>query len=145
MSSHSNWNSSFLSDPNPEITTELAVGMTLGKYLLTEEIGRGGVGIVYQALHQTLNIPVAVKVLRPDKLADDPDILEQFRVEARLLAQLNHPNLVRVWDFEDDPQMPYLVLEYVGGSNLLDLTLQCGGLGVAKALRFCIQVADGLG
>lgn len=129
---------------SPDIMTEVKVGTILGKYLLTEEIGRGGVGIVFQALHQSLNISVAVKLIRPEILDDEPDMYEQICSEARLLAQLNHPNVVRVWDFDDNQRMPYLVMEYVGGTTLLDLIYQSGQLGIEQAIRFTMQVADGL-
>lgn len=127
-----------------EVMVEIGVGAQLGKYLLTEEIGQGGTGIVYQALHQALQIPVAVKFIRPDVLLHEPELYDQLRSEARLLAQLNHPNLVRVWDFEDNFQCPYLVLEYVGGSTLLDLIQGSGGVRLEQALRITIQIADGL-
>lgn len=117
------------------------VGQILGKCLLTERIGHGSSGAVFRARHQTLNIPVAVKVLH---IAGDSGIYRQLKSEARLLAQLNHPNIVRVWDFEDDPAMPYLVLEYIEGPNVAELIQQNGRLSAATAIRIAAQVASGL-
>ncbi|MBL8799597.1 MAG: 2Fe-2S iron-sulfur cluster binding domain-containing protein, partial [Planctomycetia bacterium] len=97
---------------------KFSLGATLGKCVLLEKIGQGSTGIVYRGLHKTLNIPVAVKVLHFDDSENDRQLYDKFQTEARLLAQLNHPNIVRVWDFEDDAHAPYLVLEHVEGLSL---------------------------
>ena len=120
------------------------IGTTLGKCLLTERIGQGACGVVFRALHRTLNISVAVKVLQSVHLDRDPFMAQQFRAEARLLAQLNHPHIVRVWDFEDSSELPYLVLEYVEGLSLDELTRQCGRVRLDRALKVIDQMADAL-
>src|SRR5579885_508826 len=107
---------------------ELQVGLALGKLLLTQRIGAGATGIVFRAFHQSLGIPVAVKVLRGEDVEADPSLYEQLKSEARLLAQLNHPNVVRVWDFEDHPRHPYLVLDLIEGLSLAELIQQSGRL-----------------
>src|SRR5262249_10308670 len=117
------------------------VGQLLGKCLLTERIGQGSSGVVFRARHQTLNVSVAVKVLH---IAGESSIYCQLKSEARLLAQLNHPNIVRVWDFEDDPELPYLVLEYVEGQSLSDLIQRDGRLKPLRAIGIIGQIADGL-
>lgn len=122
----------------------IEVGMVLGRCLVTERIGQGASGMVYRALHQTLNIPVAVKVLHRSVFEQDPSVAEQLKREARLLAQLNHPNLIRVWDFQDDVSLPYVVLEYVEGMSLAELIEQSGKLRADRGLRFIAQAADGL-
>jgi len=122
----------------------LQVGSVLGKCLLTERLGQGGTGVVFRALHQTLNIPVAVKILRPQVLAKDPEVYHRFKAEACLLAQLNHPNLVRIWDFEDDPEFAFLTLEYVEGLTLAELIQQSGQVRFDRALGIVTQVAEGL-
>ena len=118
--------------------------MTLGRYTLTEMVGRGASGIVYRAIHQSLGMAVAIKVLRPEEYAHDPHVYEMLRAEARLLAQLNHPNVVRVLDFEDDRGMPYLVMEFVEGRTLAELIAQSGQLRVDRALTIARQAAEGL-
>ncbi|MCX7699907.1 MAG: serine/threonine-protein kinase [Gemmataceae bacterium] len=120
---------------------EPAVGQMFGKCLLLERIGRGSAGAVFKARHQTLNIPVAVKVLNVN---GDSEVYRQLRVEAQLLAQLNHPHIVRVWDFDDDPQRPYLVLEYVDGPTLADVLRETGRFPAGRAVQIIGQIADGL-
>jgi serine/threonine protein kinase len=120
----------------------LTAGTVLGKCVLHERIGRGSSGIVFRGVHQTLKIPVAVKVLHID--GDDQDVRRRLRAEARLLARLNHPNVVRVWDFDDAGEFPYVVLEYVQGLTLADLMNQSGRLLTPWAARVIGQVAEGL-
>lgn len=121
----------------------LRVGAKLGKYLLTEWVGQGASGVVYRALHPTLNIPVAIKVLHADS-EDRPGGATQLAAEARLLALLNHPNVVRLYDFEADPQRPYLVLEHVSGPSLAELIDQSGRLQPNRAVRILKQLIDAL-
>ena len=120
------------------------VGKYLGKYLLTEWLGKGATGNVFKALHPTLQIPVAVKVLHPSSESRDPERFERFKTEARLLAQLNHPNIVRVYDFEDHPTYPFLVLEHVNGPSLAELIEQCGRILPDRVVRLAKQLAEGL-
>lgn len=134
----------FLRKP-PSLPNQLKVGDTLGKLLLTDYVGQGATGRVFRALHQTLQIPVAVKILQSEKLANDPRLYEQLKWEARMMAQLNHPNIVRVWDFEDNPELPYIVLEVVEGLSLADLIGQTGRLRLSRAVEIVLQVAEGLG
>jgi hypothetical protein len=118
-------------------------GTVLGRCLLLEQIGRGASGVVYRGLHRSLNIPVAIKLLRAAVLAG-PEEHARFRTEARLLAQLNHPHIVRVWDYDDDPDQPYVVLEFVEGINLAELLAQCGRLQPARVWDLMRQVLEGL-
>jgi serine/threonine protein kinase len=123
----------------------LTFGQTLGKCLLTEVLGRGGWCTVFRALHQTLNINVAIKVL--NLVADDPVLpqaREQLRREGQLLARLHHPHVVRVFDFDDDIRLPFLVLECVDGPSLRDLIVQNGRLHAKRARMLMRQVAHGL-
>jgi len=122
----------------------LEIGRVLGKCLLTELLGQGGCGLVFRALHQGLNIPVAVKVLQRQALAGHAEVYQRLRTEARLLAQLNHPSIVRVLDFEDDPTWPYIVLEFVEGFSLAELILQSGALRLHRAVKIITQIAGGL-
>jgi len=99
---------------------EFAVGAALhdGRYRLERRLGTGGMAAVWLARDEVLDRPVAVKALS-ELLADDERFVRRFRREARLAAGLSHPNLVRVFDFGDDPR-PYLVMEYVEGGTLAD-------------------------
>jgi len=124
-------------------STRFEIGCMVGKCLLLEKIGAGGNGIVYRALHKSLNIPAAVKVLHFAEDDDRGEVTAKFCGEARLLAQLNHPHVVRVWDFEEGPP-PYLVLEYVEGLSLAELIEQSGRLCLDRALSVVMQVVEGL-
>jgi serine/threonine protein kinase len=89
----------------------------VGKYLLLEELDKGGQGLVFRALHRDLRGEFALKLARrPIDL--DPAGRDQLREEGRLLARLSHPNLVRVIDLDLHGDRPYLVLEYVAGRTL---------------------------
>jgi len=127
-----------------EAPPALEIGSTLGKCLLTELLGQGGCGMVFRALHRGLNISVAVKVIQKQLLGSDPLVYQRLRGEARMLAQLNHPHIVRVLDFEEDASLPYVVMELVEGLSLAELIEQSGCLRLYKAVRTIGQVAQGL-
>lgn len=93
---------------------------TVGKYTIEKVIGAGGMGIVYQALHKTLEKKVAIKIFIPK--AGDTTFEKRFLREARILAGLKHPNIVEVYDFEVSQWgTPYYVMEYLEGKTLGDL------------------------
>lgn len=119
-------------------------GATIGKFLLLERIGKGGSGVVYRALHTKMKATVAMKFLRVGDEADLESTLERFRNEAHLLAQLNHPNIVRILDFEDSPALPYVVMEYMDGFSALDLLRQSERLPLSRVLAIVRDVACGL-
>ncbi len=126
-----------------QLLEQLRPGMSVGRCILKEFIGEGAVGRVYRAIHKTLDIPVAVKVMKFPPSAASKEY-EQFRREAQLLAKVTHENVVRVWDFDDDPALPYLVLEYIEGMTLQKLLQQTGALSLAQAINNIAQVARGL-
>jgi serine/threonine protein kinase len=101
--------------------TDFAAGATLadGRYTLERRLGTGGMAAVWLARDERLGRPVAIKALS-DLLAGDEAFVRRFSREARVVAGLSHPNLVRVFDFGDDPR-PYLVMEYVEGGTLAEL------------------------
>jgi len=119
----------------------IGLGTRIGRCVLTRELGQGGGGAVYEAIHSGLGIRVAVKLLHA---SDEPSAREALRAEARLLAQLNHPNLVRVYDFDEECATPHLVMELVEGLSLADLIAQSGGLRPDRALEVISQTAQGL-
>ena len=95
-------------------------GDVIGRCRILRELGRGGVGTVYLAKHQTLQIEVALKVLSPALSLDNPALAERFIREAQLAARIRHPNVIAVMDAaHDEPTgLYYIVFEYVGGGAL---------------------------
>ncbi len=89
----------------------------LGKYHITELLGRGAMAEVYKAFHPTLERDVAIKVIHP-RLADDPCSVNRFRREAKVVAALRHPSIVQVYDFEVESDILYMVMEFVPGESL---------------------------
>lgn len=96
--------------------------MQFGPYIIQRELARGGQGAVYLAHHQTLRVPVAIKVV----LEPDPQTNKRFKQEARILANLKHPNLLSVVDLGQVGHRPYLAMEYIEGSDLKRLVSQQG-------------------
>ncbi len=92
------------------------------RYTIKEKIGRGGFGAVYRVHDSKFAIDKALKVL-PDAVAHDRTSMEILRFEARTMGRLNHPNIVRVYDFEETGPVKYLDMEYVSGGNLVDFLL----------------------
>lgn len=119
-----------------------ALGTVLGRCELVEELGRGATSVVYRARHRSLQIDVAVKVLLRDP---DTDAQQQLSAnEARLLARLNHPAILRVHDYEEEGQWPYLVIEYVAGPTLAQVIRERAPLPPEFLLPVLEQVASGL-
>ena len=94
-----------------------AVGAVLGHYRLLEEVGKGGMGVVFRARDEQLDREVAVKVLPPGTFPDE-DARKRFLREARIVAKLNHPNVAMAFDFGQQEGIDYLVTEYVSGTTL---------------------------
>jgi eukaryotic-like serine/threonine-protein kinase len=113
------------------------------RYELEELVGTGGMSSVFRAHDLQLERDVAVKILH-QHYAEDPEYLERFRREARLVARLSHPNIVTVIDRGDDDGRQYIVFEHVEGENLKELVVRSGRLPVRQALELALAVADGL-
>ena len=124
--------------------SDLQPGCVLGKCLLVDQVGEGGFGRVFRGVHQVFNIPVAVKVIQQEVLKADPVLKESLKQEAIMMAKLNHPNIVRVWDVDWQGEFPYLVAEYVEGLNLEELILNSGQLSLDRALHVMRQATEGL-
>jgi serine/threonine protein kinase/tetratricopeptide (TPR) repeat protein len=118
------------------------VGQVLGHYRVLEQIGAGGMGLVFRASDQQLERDVAIKVLPPGMLADEA-ARKRFRREALTLAKLNHPNIGTVYEFGSQEGLDFLVMEYVGGVAV-DARLGSGPLVEKEVLRLGFQLADGL-
>jgi predicted Ser/Thr protein kinase len=109
---------------------------------ILELLGRGGMGVVYKARQRHLNRLVAVKILPPSAGAD-PAFAERFTREAQALAQLNHPNIVQVYDFGRTDEFFYFIMEFVDGANLRTL-IRDGHLEPAQALKIVPQICEAL-
>ncbi len=121
-----------------------SIGRVLGKrYRLLSALGTGASAHVFLAEDVSLQRHVAVKVLQPG-LATDEAFLKRFRAEARSVASLNHPHVLRVFDWGDDTDGPYLVLEYLGGGSLRDLLDRGTLLSHSQAAQLGTEVAQGL-
>lgn len=93
------------------------VGEQVGGYKITAKVGQGGMATVYRAYHEALDRYVAIKVLHP-LYSGDESFLRRFEREARLVARLEHPNIVPIYDFAYHNEHPYLVMRYVEGQTL---------------------------
>src|SRR5579885_1195562 len=121
------------------------LGTTLnGRYRLEARIGAGGMSTVYRAHDETLERPVAIKLMNRE-VASDSDQLERFRREARAVAQLSHPHVVGVIDAGEDEGRPYIVFEYVEGETLKERIRRAGRLPIAEAVAYAIEIARALG
>ncbi len=93
------------------------IGQSLGRYHILEQLGEGGMAVVYKAFDTRLERNVAIKVILPSKEHSEK-FLKRFEREAKSLAQLSHPNIVKVIDYGEQEGLPYLVMEYVPGGTL---------------------------
>lgn len=93
------------------------VGENIGPYRIIEQLGQGGMATVYKAYHAALDRYVAIKVLHP-AFTEDPNFLARFQREARVVARLEHPNIVPIYDFAEHEGRPYLVMKFIEGETL---------------------------
>ncbi len=117
-------------------------GTKLGPYEITEQLGAGGMGVVYLAQDTRLGRKVAIKVL-PAEFASDPERLARFEQEARAAAALNHPHIASVFDVGTEDGTHFMVQEYLEGETLRE-PLRRGALPLPKALDFTTQIAEAL-
>src|SRR5262249_6369707 len=108
---------------------------TLGKYKVLERLGSGGMGSVYLCEHIMMRRRVAVKVL-PTAKAEDTSCLERFYREARAVAALDHPNIVRAYDIDQEENLHFLVMEHVDGSSLQEIVKRTGPMDVLRAPHY---------
>ncbi len=114
-----------------------------GKYRILEEIGRGGMGVVYKAEDLKLKRCVALKFL-PPHLMDSPELKERFLIEAQAAAALSHPNICVIHEVGESEKGPFIAMEYVEGETLRD-RIKKKPLRTEQALDIAVQVAAGLG
>jgi len=122
---------------------DLSKGTTFaGRYQLMEELGRGGMGVVYKAEDTKLKRTVALKFLPPE-LIHIPDVKERFMREAQAAAALDHPNICTVYEFDEAEEKSFISMAYIEGQSLKN-KIESGTLEFEEALRIATQVAEGL-
>ncbi|HOU00771.1 MAG TPA: bifunctional serine/threonine-protein kinase/formylglycine-generating enzyme family protein, partial [Anaerolineaceae bacterium] len=115
----------------------------LGKYELHEVIGRGGFGTVYRAIDASLGREVALKILHP-QLTTDPDFLERFRNEARLVASLKSPYIITIYELGEEDGRVFIAMDYLPGGSLKQKLEKEGAITFDKTLKIIKQVCSGL-
>jgi len=121
----------------------IRVGERLGHFLIRAEIGRGGMGTIYFATDTTLGRDVALKVVHP-QLADNPQLMERFKIEAMTQARLSHPNIVTIFSFHRIEDEYVIAMEYVAGRSLKEMLQERKHLQPEEAVDLIVQVAEGL-
>ena len=114
-----------------------------GRYELLEEVGKGGMAVVYKAKCLLLNRIVAVKVLRTE-LGENQEFLNRFNVEAQAAASLSNPNIVSVYDVGEENGIHYIVMEYVEGVPLKEYIKRMGRLSWQETVKIAIEICKGL-
>ncbi len=117
-------------------------GLTVRGYELRDVLGRGAFGAVYRAYQPSVGREVAIKVIAPE-LADDPKFIRRFEAEAQIVAGLEHPHIVPLYDYWREPHAAYLVMRLIGNNSLAD-TLAEGALPPARAASVFAQLASAL-
>ena len=117
--------------------------LVLDRYVLLAEIGAGGMGAVYKALHQQMDRVVALKIL-PKEAVDSPDKVKRFQREVKAAAKLEHPNIVTAFDATESNGTHFLVMSYVKGNDLAETVRKQGSVSAAKAVSYITQAASGL-
>jgi len=115
----------------------------IGRYEIKAELGRGGMATVYRGYDPRFEREVAVKVLPPELLHADPQFRLRFEREAKIIAQLEHPSIVPVYDVGEEGNQPYFVMRYMSGGSLTD-RIKAGMFTVEQATKILEQIAPGL-
>ncbi|MBN1312216.1 MAG: protein kinase [Anaerolineae bacterium] len=132
-----------LAPPSAEGATRIIKQTHFGEYSNLEIIGRGGMAEVYKADHPMLQRPVAIKLLSA-ALAAEPEFRKRFLREAEMVSRLEHPNIVRVFDYGEEGGTCYIVMEYLDGQDLGQYLRQIGRLSLAQALPILEDIAAAL-
>ena len=119
------------------------IGRVVGSYEIVERLGEGGMGTVWRAVDVMLEREVAIKAIRPD-LAAEPQIVERFRAEAKILARVHHPAVATIYSFFRDGGELYLAMELVRGRTLSQVLREEGALPWPRAVALAAAVLEGL-
>jgi serine/threonine-protein kinase len=115
----------------------------IGHYEIVQELGRGGMGVVYKGFEPTLNRYVAIKTLS-ESLAHDASIVERFMREARSMASLNDPHIIQIYFVGEEKGQPFFAMEFVEGESLSQRLKREHRLGATESLQILLQTAQGL-
>src|SRR5262245_4663170 len=120
------------------------VSLIKNKYRILRQVGRGGMGTVYEVVHEGLGTTYALKQLNLE-LANNADVASRFRHEAQMMARLQHPNIVRVFDIDSEPGFgTYLLMELIRGGDLGKLLRTHGRMPYVDVLRTGLAIASAL-
>ena len=124
------------------------IGKVLGnRYEIIEQIGNGGMALVYKAKCKLLDRFVAIKILK-DEFLDDEEFIRKFKRESQAAASLSHPNIVNIYDVgvEEDKvkKIHYIVMEYINGKNLKEIIKEKGAFSLEDTLNYSLQMAEAL-
>src|SRR5215475_8661203 len=133
-------------DDAAETTTSIGGEPILdGRYQLEKRLGQGGMGIVYKGRHIFLKTQHAIKIILPDLVGNDPNLVTRFRQEALALAAIRHQNIIAVTDFGVvGGRMPFLVMEFVQGRSLQDLMADEGAMSPLRAFELMQAIGAGI-
>ena len=132
-----------LSQNQPAAPSGARTGELFGAWEVLELLGAGGMGEVYRARHARLGREAAVKVLKPE-LAAMPEVVQRFFQEARVVNEINHPHIVQIFDFVEEPQRVYCVMELLHGRSLAQLAAEDGPLPLPRIARLIGQACAAL-
>jgi formylglycine-generating enzyme required for sulfatase activity len=122
--------------------SQMQAGQMMGPYRLINEIGKGGMATVWKAYHAAMDRYVAIKML-PYQFAQREEFLARFRQEARVIAKLEHPHILPVYDYGESDDMPYLVMRLLDAGTLTE-RIQAGALSLTEVDRIFTQLAEAL-
>jgi len=122
---------------------DLASGSIVGGHRIDAVAGRGGMGVVYRAIHLALNRVVALKVVAPE-LGQDPEFRARFQRESEIAASLDHPNVIPIYHAGEDDGVLYITMRFVEGTDLREMIALRGRLDPALATDIVGQVAAAL-